>query len=83
MLKLLRSGDEVSGATLTRFYGIHTAVLPLSFTMFLVVHMAFIQIQGMSVPPELEKITEEKRKSLQFFPYFVMPALIICMAVLK
>ena len=28
-LRLLRGGDEVTGATLTRFYGIHVAVLPL------------------------------------------------------
>ena len=83
MLKLLRSGDEVSGATLTRFYGIHTAVLPLIFTMFLVVHLAFIQIQGMSVPPELEKLPEEKRKSIPFFPDFVMHDLIIWMVVLN
>jgi len=79
MLKLLRSGDEVR----TRFYGIHTAVLPLIFTMFLVVHLAFIQIQGMSVPPELENLPEEKRKSIPFFPDFVMHDLIIWMVVLN
>ncbi|MFC1527699.1 cytochrome bc complex cytochrome b subunit [Candidatus Neomarinimicrobiota bacterium] len=83
MLKLLRSGDEVSGATLTRFYGIHTAVLPLIFTVFLAIHLALIQIQGMSVPVELEKIPEEKRKSIPFFPDFVMHDFIIWMIVLN
>jgi cytochrome b6 len=83
MLKLLRSGDEVSGATLTRFYGIHTAILPLIFTMFLVAHLALIQIQGMSVPPELEKIPESKRKSIPFFPDFVIHDFIIWMIVLN
>ena len=83
MLKLLRSGDEVSGATLTRFYGIHTAVLPLIFTMFLAAHLALIQIQGMSVPPELEKIPTSKRKSIPFFPDFVIHDFIIWMIVLN
>jgi quinol-cytochrome oxidoreductase complex cytochrome b subunit len=83
MLKLLRSGDEVSGATLTRFYGIHTAVLPLFFTVFLALHLALIQIQGMSVPPELEKIPENKRKSIPFFPDFVLHDFIIWMIILN
>ncbi len=83
MLKLLRSGDEVSGATLTRFYGIHTAVLPLIFTIFLAIHLVLIQIQGMSIPPELEKIPEAKRKSIPFFPDFVIHDFIIWMIVLN
>ena len=83
VLKLLRSGEEVSGATLTRFYGIHTAVLPIIFTVFLAIHLALIQIQGMSIPPELEKIPEEKRKSIPFFPDFVMHDFIIWMIVLN
>lgn len=83
LLRLLRAGDEVSGATLTRFYGIHTAVLPLLFTIFLVVHLALIQIQGMSVPPELEKVPKNKRKSIPFFPDFVMHDFIVWMIVLN
>ena len=83
LLKLARSGEEVSGATLTRFYGIHIAVLPIAFNVVLVVHLALIQIQGMSIPPELEKIPEEKRKSIPFFPDFVMHDLIIWMIVLN
>jgi len=83
ILKLARSGEEVSGATLTRFYGIHIAVLPLIFTLLLAVHLALIQIQGMSVPPELENVPEEKRKSIPFFPDFVMHDLIIWMIVLN
>ncbi|MEE9573771.1 MAG: cytochrome bc complex cytochrome b subunit [Candidatus Neomarinimicrobiota bacterium] len=83
ILKLARSGDEVSGATLTRFYGIHIALLPISFNIFLIVHLALIQIQGMSVPPELENVPEEKRKSIPFFPDFVVHDLIIWMIVLN
>ncbi len=44
---LLRGGEEVTGATLSRFFGIHVAILPLVFIMFLSLHLAFIQFQGM------------------------------------
>ncbi|MBT3300207.1 MAG: cytochrome bc complex cytochrome b subunit [Candidatus Marinimicrobia bacterium] len=71
-LRLLRSGDEVSGATLTRFYGIHTALLPGIFTVMLGLHLILVQVQGMSVPPEIEKIPEKERKSIPFFPDFAL-----------
>ena len=40
LLRVMRAGDDVSGATLTRFYGIHVAVLPALFTVFLALHLA-------------------------------------------
>lgn len=83
LLRLLRAGDEVSGATLTRFYGIHTAVLPLIFTVFLVIHLALIQIQGMSLPPEMENIPKNKRNSIPFFPDFVVHDFIVWLIVLN
>src|SRR3989304_6300190 len=49
--RLLRGGDEVTGATLTRFYGIHVAVLPLVATALLGLHLYLVQKNGMSVPP--------------------------------
>ncbi|MFQ6614731.1 MAG: cytochrome bc complex cytochrome b subunit [Fidelibacterota bacterium] len=72
MLKFLRAGDEVSGATLTRFYGIHVAVLPLVAILILGVHLMLVQFQGMSVPPELEQKPEKRRGSIPFFPNFVL-----------
>ena len=35
MVRFLRGGDEVTGATLTRFYGIHVAILPAITTVLL------------------------------------------------
>lgn len=70
LLRLLRAGDDVTGATLTRFYGIHVAVLPLVFTGILAIHLLLVQFQGMSVPPPLEDIPKEKRKTMPFFPNF-------------
>jgi quinol-cytochrome oxidoreductase complex cytochrome b subunit len=74
MVRFLRGGDEVTGATLTRFYGIHVAVLPLLTTVLLGVHLLFIQRQGMSVPPSVEKREQAGEKTPQepFFPNYVL-----------
>jgi len=83
LLRLVRGGDEVSGATLTRFYGIHIAVLPAIFTLILGVHLALVQIQGMSIPPELERIPEEHRRYMPFFPNFAMRDALLWLIVLN
>lgn len=83
LLRLMRAGDEVSGATLTRFYGIHVAVLPLVFTILLGLHLALVQVQGMSVPPEMESIPEKDRKTMKFFPNFVLRDALVWLIVLN
>src|SRR5206468_6931889 len=54
MLRLLRGGDDVTGATLSRFYGLHVAVLPAVTTALVLLHLLFVQRQGMSVPIKTE-----------------------------
>src|SRR5512134_1048655 len=49
-LRLLRGGSEVTGATLTRFYGIHVAILPAVTMLLLGLHLFLVQKHGMSVP---------------------------------
>ena len=74
MVRLLRGGDEVTGATLTRFYGLHVAVLPAIMTLLLGLHLLLIQRQGMSVPVGIEKKLKpgEKLKQMPFFPNYVL-----------
>jgi quinol-cytochrome oxidoreductase complex cytochrome b subunit len=50
LLKLLRGGLEITGLTLTRFYGIHMLVLPVLAFVFLAVHFVIIRRQGISGP---------------------------------
>ncbi len=71
MLRLLRGGDEVTGATLSRFYGLHVAVLPAITTLLVAVHLLLIQRQGMSVPLEVEhqKTPPPQRP---FFPNYLL-----------
>jgi len=70
--EVLRGGDDVTGATLSRFYGIHVAILPLLFTFFLVFHLFFIQKQGMHEPESFKKLPENKKKYIPFFPNFAL-----------
>jgi cytochrome b6 len=68
----LRGGEDVTGATLSRFFGIHVAILPAIFTVFLVFHLLFIQRQGMHEPEEFKNLPEEKKKYIPFFPDFAL-----------
>jgi quinol-cytochrome oxidoreductase complex cytochrome b subunit len=74
MLRLLRGGDDVTGATLSRFYGLHVAVLPAITTALVGVHLLFVQRQGMSVPPAVEARLKpgEKLPQMRFFPNYIL-----------
>ncbi len=54
MMIFLRGGEDVTGATLTRFFGFHVAVLPGLVTVLLLIHLLLVQRLGISVPPKLE-----------------------------
>jgi cytochrome b6 len=68
--RLLRGGGEVTGATLTRFYGIHVAVLPALATACLGLHLYLVQRHGMSVPPGIEQ--RAGRHTMPFLPNFLL-----------
>lgn len=70
LLRLLRGGEEVTGATLTRFYGIHVAVLPAVTTLVLGLHLFLVQRHGMSVPPSVER--RGRYRTMPFFPNFLL-----------
>ena len=70
LLRLLRGGDEVTGATLTRFYGIHVAVLPGLVMLILGLHLYLVQKHGMSVPLAIEN--QGDRRSMPFVPNFLL-----------
>lgn len=65
LLKILRGGDEVTGATLTRFFGFHVAVLPGITTLLLLFHLALVQKWGISSP-------KENAPTMPFFPNFAL-----------
>ena len=69
--RLLRGGDEVTGATLTRFYGIHVAILPATAVALLGLHLYLVQRHGMSVPPGVEREGGASRV-MPFVPNFLL-----------
>jgi cytochrome b6 len=71
MLRFLRGGEQVTGGTLTRFYGFHVAVLPALATGVLGLHLYLVQRHGMSTPPGVES-----KKEMPFLPNFLLRDLI-------
>jgi cytochrome b6 len=69
---LLRGGGDVTGDTLTRFFGIHISILPVFAFLLLAVHIFLIQKHGISYPLEAEK-HKERVKTIPFWPNFVYP----------
>ena len=53
--KILRGGDEMRAVTLTRFYAIHTLVLPGLILAGIAVHLFLVVWHGISEPPERTK----------------------------
>lgn len=74
LLRFLRGGDEVSGATLSRFYALHVAILPAIATALIGAHLLFVQRQGMSVPLGVLRRLKpgETLKQMPFFPDYVL-----------
>jgi cytochrome b6 len=68
--RIMRGGSDVTGATLSRFYGLHIAILPAITTIFLGIHLVLVQRHGMSVPPAVE--AKGKTPSMRFVPDFLM-----------
>ena len=73
VLRFLRGGDDVTGATLTRFFGFHVAVLPATATVLIGLHVMLVQLHGMSVPPGQAGKPVQKMK---FVPNFLLRDLI-------
>jgi cytochrome b6 len=75
LMIFLRGGEDVTGATLTRFFGFHVAVLPGLTTVLILVHLALVQHFGISVPPGVEarwKASPRDARQMKFFPNFVL-----------
>lgn len=67
--RFLRGGEDVGGATLTRFFAFHVMVLPLATLAFAGLHVLLIQKSGMSTPPW---IPPSGVRQMRFFPNFFL-----------
>jgi len=75
LVRFLRGGDDVTGATLTRLFGFHVAILPAIATALIALHLLLVQRHGMSVPPSVEaQASADPRavRSIPFLPHFLL-----------
>jgi quinol-cytochrome oxidoreductase complex cytochrome b subunit len=81
LLLLMRGSLEVTEATLSRFYGVHTLILPLTLAGMLAIHLVLMHQQGLANPrkPEPHGLSAEElqqarksEKTLPFFPHYVL-----------
>jgi cytochrome b6 len=83
ILEFLRGGPDVTGATLSRFFGFHVAVFPGIFTVLLAIHLVLVQRQGMSEPLGLEKQPGTPERRMPFFPNFFLRDVLLWLIVLN
>jgi cytochrome b6 len=74
LLLLARGGENVTGDTLSRFYALHVAILPLMTLGLLGFHLFLVQQHGMSVPDQAAKRCggSDKVPSMPFVPHFLL-----------
>ncbi|HEQ98553.1 MAG TPA: cytochrome bc complex cytochrome b subunit [candidate division Zixibacteria bacterium] len=82
LLKLLRGSEDVTGATLSRFFGIHVAILPGLFMIFISIHLILVQRLGISEPESWRNLPPERKKYTPFFPNFILKDLAVWLVIL-
>src|ERR1700756_6079040 len=79
IMVLMRGGEDVSGATLTRFFALHVVIFPALAAGMLGCHLWLVQKIGASVPSSVElqwKDDPSRRNEMRFFPNFFLRELI-------
>lgn len=67
--RMLRGGEDVGAATLTRFFALHVMLLPMLTVALIAFHVILVQKNGMSTPPWLSAANVRQMK---FFPNFFL-----------
>lgn len=80
---MVRAGPEVSEFTVQRFFALHVVILPALFIPILMFHLWLVQKHGNAVPPSVEALPANERKSIPFFPNFIMQDLGVWLIVLN
>ena len=77
---LLRGGEDITGVTLGRFFALHVWGIPLLFFPLLALHLFLVQLQGIALPPRIER--EGNYEYLPFFPNYLYRDLVVWLVVL-
>jgi quinol-cytochrome oxidoreductase complex cytochrome b subunit len=76
LLRIVRGGEDVTGATLSRFFGLHVAVLPAVLSLTMGAHLGFVQLQGMAHE-------KEAKTTMPFFPNFFLRDVMLWLVVIN
>ena len=76
MKRLLLAGDVYNAKTLSRFFILHAAVLPVTIVLLVAVHIAIIRMQGVT-EYRFRDETDDQPKTFNFFPDHLMTELTI------
>lgn len=86
LLNLLRGGADVTGDTMSRFFGIHVLVLPISLAGLMGLHLVLVHQLGLANPkrPEPRVTTPEiEHEPLRpFFPHYLIDEMVAWYVVL-
>lgn len=81
LLRLMRGGESLGQATLTRFYATHILMLPAVVIMLIGAHIFQLRYHGMA-PPITEKAKTQAKTFVPFFPHWVITDTIAGLALL-
>ena len=74
---MLRGGDSISQATISRFFVIHVAVLPALLIGLLGGHLLLVQSHGISEPESFKAQPDDKKTYEKFFPTFFFKDILV------
>ena len=81
MKRMLLGGDSYNANTISRFFILHAAILPIALAALLFVHISLIRIQGISEFKFKSEVGEEK-KFFNFFPDHLLTEGIMVLVIL-
>jgi quinol-cytochrome oxidoreductase complex cytochrome b subunit len=78
---LLLAGETYNDRTLPRFFILHAAVLPVTLTALIALHIAIIRLQGVT-ELQFEDQKDEVKKHFNFWPDHVMSELMVALGLM-
>jgi quinol-cytochrome oxidoreductase complex cytochrome b subunit len=61
-LEFLRGGPEITALTLSRFFGTHVLVLPVTLAFIVLIHLVMVHQQGLADPTEPARFPDDSLK---------------------
>jgi quinol-cytochrome oxidoreductase complex cytochrome b subunit len=80
LLQLLRGGPDVTGDTMSRFFGIHVLVLPLALASLMAAHLVLVHQLGLANPrkpePRVRTAEDDAEPLRPFYPNYLLDEIV-------